>query len=68
MQREPKVYSKVCPCVPRWKVAFTVCCLVLLVVVCNVLGLLLGPMGLNSKVDPTKRSCTADCGGIFFMM
>lgn len=45
----------------------TVCFLVLLVVVCNLLGLLLGPIGLQAKEDPTKRSCTADCGGLFFM-
>lgn len=52
----------------RWRVSLTVCCLVLLVVVCNVLGLLLGPIGLKAHEDPTKRSCTADCGGTFFMM
>lgn len=45
-----------------------VCFVVLLVVVCNSLGLLLGPIGLQTHDDPTKRSCTADCGGIFLMM
>ncbi|XP_071386550.1 prominin-2 [Centroberyx affinis] len=52
----------------RWAVCVTLCCVVLLVVVCNVLGLLLGPLGLTPKADPTERSCTADCGGTFLIM
>ncbi|XP_030604018.1 prominin-2 [Archocentrus centrarchus] len=52
----------------RWCVCVTVCCVVLLVVVCNILGLILGPLGLKPKGDPAKRSSTADCGGIFLMM
>lgn len=52
----------------RWGVCVALCCLVLLVVVCNLLGLVFGPLGLKPKVDPTKRSGTADCGGIFLMM
>ncbi|XP_041645852.1 prominin-2 [Cheilinus undulatus] len=52
----------------RWGVGVALCCLVLLVVVCNILGLLLGPLGLSPNADPTKRSCTADCGGTFLMM
>uniref|UniRef100_A0A3B4B679 Prominin 2 n=1 Tax=Periophthalmus magnuspinnatus TaxID=409849 RepID=A0A3B4B679_9GOBI len=52
----------------RWCVCITLCCVILLVVVCNVFGLALGPLGLKSKVEPTKRSCTSDCGGTFFMM
>ncbi|XP_051507208.1 prominin-1-A-like [Myxocyprinus asiaticus] len=43
-------------------------CLILLVVVCNLLGLLLGPVGLQPKDNPTERSCTSNCGGIFFMI
>lgn len=57
-----------CACFSRWGVSVAICCVVLLVVVCNLLGLLLGPLGLKSKADPTKRSCTADCGGTFLMM
>ncbi|XP_074531224.1 prominin-2 [Halichoeres trimaculatus] len=52
----------------RWGVCVALCCLVLLVVVCNLLGLVFGPLGLKPKADPTKRSGTADCGGIFLMM
>nr|XP_046257014.1 prominin-2 [Scatophagus argus] len=52
----------------RWIVCVVLCCIILLVVVCNLLGLVLGPAGLKSKADPTKRSCTADCGGTFLMM
>nr|XP_055025818.1 prominin-2 [Misgurnus anguillicaudatus] len=43
-------------------------CLILLVVVCNLLGLLLGAAGLKSYDDPSERSCTSNCGGIFFMI
>ncbi|XP_007249531.3 prominin-2 [Astyanax mexicanus] len=51
----------------RWSVALVLCCLILLVVVCNLLGLLLGPAGLRPKSDPTNRSSTANCGGLFLM-
>uniref|UniRef100_A0A7N6AUY0 Prominin 2 n=1 Tax=Anabas testudineus TaxID=64144 RepID=A0A7N6AUY0_ANATE len=52
----------------RWGVSLAICCIVLLVVICYLLGLLLGPLGLIPRADTTKRSCTADCGGIFLMM
>uniref|UniRef100_A0A8C9RV71 Prominin 2 n=1 Tax=Scleropages formosus TaxID=113540 RepID=A0A8C9RV71_SCLFO len=51
----------------RWAVCLVLCFVVLLVVLCNALGLLLGPMGLQPKADPTKRSDTANCGGLFLM-
>lgn len=43
------------------------CCMVLLVVLCNVMGLLLGPLGLKESVLPTQRSCVSNAGGNFFM-
>ncbi|XP_051945331.1 prominin-1-A-like [Xyrauchen texanus] len=49
-------------------VGLVLSCLILLVVVCNLLGLLLGPVGLQPKDNPTERSCTSNCGGIFFMI
>ncbi|XP_068578924.1 prominin-2 [Cebidichthys violaceus] len=52
----------------RWGVCVALCCVVLLVVVCNFLGLVLGPLGLTPKANPTERSCAADCGGTFLMM
>ncbi|XP_073338417.1 prominin-2 isoform X2 [Pagrus major] len=52
----------------RWGVCVVLCCVVLLVVVCYILGLVLGPVGLSPTKDPTKRSCTADCGGTFLMI
>ncbi|XP_030628291.1 prominin-2 [Chanos chanos] len=51
----------------RWSIGVVLCCLVLLIVVCNLFGLLLGPVGLKPKVDPKERSCTSDCGGVFLM-
>ncbi|CAG6017251.1 unnamed protein product [Menidia menidia] len=52
----------------RWSVCVALSCAVLLVVLCNCLGLILGPLGLSPKADPKKRSCTANCGGTFLMM
>ncbi|TNN00014.1 hypothetical protein fugu_013046 [Takifugu bimaculatus] len=52
----------------RWAIFLIVSCVVLLVVLCNLLGLVLGPLGLRPNSQPTDRSCTADCGGTFFMM
>ncbi|XP_054886258.1 prominin-2 [Poeciliopsis prolifica] len=52
----------------RWSVGLALCCVVFLVVVCNILGLIVGPLGLSPKVDPTNRSGTSNCGGIFLMM
>ncbi|KAK6293386.1 hypothetical protein J4Q44_G00357120 [Coregonus suidteri] len=51
----------------RWAVGIILSCVVLLVVVCNLLGLFLGPVGLSPKDVPTERSSTADCGGTFLM-
>lgn len=43
------------------------CCMVLLVVLCNVVGLVLGPLGLKENVLPTQRSSLSNAGGNFFM-
>lgn len=51
----------------RWKCGFAVCSLVLLVVLCNCMGLFLGVVGLKPKVEPTMRSQTSNCGGTFFL-
>ncbi|XP_066535911.1 prominin-2 [Hoplias malabaricus] len=51
----------------RWIVALVLSFLILLVVVCNLLGLLLGPAGLKPNSIPTDRSGTANCGGLFLM-
>ncbi|XP_061545325.1 prominin-2 isoform X2 [Phycodurus eques] len=52
----------------RGRVCIALCCLVLLVVLCNLLGLVLGPLGLKQTEDPTTRSCLANCGGIILMI
>ncbi|XP_014832148.1 PREDICTED: prominin-1-A-like isoform X1 [Poecilia mexicana] len=52
----------------RWSVCLALCFVILLVVVCNILGLIVGPLGLSPKVNPTNRSMTSNCGGIFLMM
>lgn len=52
---------------PRWSICVLLCCMVLLVVLCNVIGLLLGPLGLKESVLPTQRSSLSNAGGNFFM-
>ncbi|XP_027503735.1 prominin-1-A-like [Corapipo altera] len=51
----------------RLIVCALLCCTVLLVVLCNIFGLLLGPLGLKEGVLPTKRSGLSNAGGNFFM-
>ncbi|KAM4774810.1 prominin-1-A-like isoform 1-T3 [Cyanocitta cristata] len=51
----------------RLIVCALLCCTVLLVVLCNVFGLLLGPLGLKEGVLPTQRSSLSNAGGNFFM-
>ncbi|XP_033918008.1 prominin-1-A-like [Melopsittacus undulatus] len=51
----------------RWSVCVLLCCMVLLVVFCNVLGLVLGPLGLKENMLPTQRSSLSNAGGNFFM-
>ncbi|KAM5141581.1 prominin-1-A-like isoform 1-T2 [Mantella aurantiaca] len=51
----------------RWIVGICLSCIILLVVVCNLLGLLLGPCGHKANVEPTDRSCASNSGGDFFM-
>nr|XP_031361127.1 prominin-1-A [Lonchura striata domestica] len=51
----------------RLIVCALLCCTVLLVVLCNVFGLLLGPLGLKEGVLPTQRSSLSHAGGNFFM-
>ncbi|POI27524.1 hypothetical protein CIB84_008727 [Bambusicola thoracicus] len=51
----------------RWSVCTLLCCMVLLVVLCNTCGLLLGPLGHRESALPTQRSCLSNTGGNFFM-
>ncbi|KAM9548325.1 prominin-1-A-like isoform 2-T2 [Guaruba guarouba] len=51
----------------RWSVCVLLCCMVLLVVLCNAVGLVLGPLGLKENVLPTQRSSLSNAGGNFFM-
>ncbi|XP_067909272.1 prominin-2 [Heterodontus francisci] len=51
----------------RWIVGIVLSCIILLVVLCNYLGLLLGAAGLKPNVNPTDRSLLSHCGGNLFM-
>ncbi|XP_032889962.1 prominin-1-A-like isoform X1 [Amblyraja radiata] len=51
----------------RWIVCIVLSCIILLIVVCNYSGLLMGTAFLNSYVGPTQRSSSSHCGGNFLM-
>ncbi|XP_060624228.2 prominin-1-A-like [Anolis sagrei] len=51
----------------RWIVGVILCCLVLLIIVLNVLGLLFGALGLDPREMPIQRSCPSNSGGLFLM-
>ncbi|KAM9324811.1 prominin-1-like [Gastrophryne carolinensis] len=51
----------------RWIVGICLPCIILLVVVCNLLGLLFAPCGHKAYKDPAERNCASNCGGLFFM-
>ncbi|XP_078421156.1 prominin-2 isoform X1 [Cetorhinus maximus] len=52
----------------RWFVGIVLSSIILLVVLCNYLGLLLGTMCLKPNVNPTERSSSSTCGGNLFMV
>uniref|UniRef100_A0A8C3XS77 Uncharacterized protein n=1 Tax=Chelydra serpentina TaxID=8475 RepID=A0A8C3XS77_CHESE len=52
----------------RWIVGICLCCLVLLIVLCYLLGLALGALGLKPPVPPNERGCLSNSGGDFFMV
>ncbi|XP_078269481.1 prominin-2 isoform X2 [Rhinoraja longicauda] len=51
----------------RWIVCLVLSCIILLIVVCNYSGLLMGTAFLDPYVSPTQRSCSSNCGGNFLM-
>ncbi|XP_073408986.1 prominin-1-A-like [Dendrobates tinctorius] len=51
----------------RWIVGVCLSCIILLVIVCNLFGLLLAPCGHKANVDPTDRGCASNSGGDFLM-
>ncbi|KAG9484752.1 hypothetical protein GDO78_008058 [Eleutherodactylus coqui] len=51
----------------RWIVGLCLSSIILLVVVCNLFGLLLGPCGHKANKDPTERGCASNSAGDFFM-
>ncbi|XP_059803060.1 prominin-1-A-like [Hypanus sabinus] len=51
----------------RWIVGIVLSCIVLLIVVCNCFGLLLGTACLKARVDPCQRNSASHAGGNFLM-
>ncbi|XP_006873611.1 PREDICTED: prominin-2 [Chrysochloris asiatica] len=52
----------------RWIVGCVLCSMVLLVVVCNLLGLSLGIWGLSTREDPSHAEAKGETGARFLMM
>ncbi|XP_075418786.1 prominin-2 [Tenrec ecaudatus] len=52
----------------RWIVGCVLCSMVLLVVVCNLLGLCLGIWGLSAREDPSHSEAKGEAGARFLMM
>lgn len=53
------------PC--RWIVGCVLCSAALLVVVCNLLGLCLGILGLSAREDPSHWEAKGEAGARFLM-
>nr|XP_027775615.1 prominin-2 [Marmota flaviventris] len=52
----------------RWTVGCVLCCVVLLVVACNLLGLSLGIWGLSAREDPSQPEAKGGAGARFLMV
>ncbi|XP_042551481.1 prominin-2 [Dipodomys spectabilis] len=52
----------------RWIVGCVLCSMVLLVVVCNLLGLSLGTWGLSAREDPSHSEAKGEAGARFLML
>ncbi|KAM9585157.1 prominin-2 [Trichechus inunguis] len=52
----------------RWIVGCVLCSVILLVVVCNLLGLSLGIWGLSARKDPSHSEAKGETGARFLMM
>uniref|UniRef100_A0A8D0XEP5 Prominin 2 n=1 Tax=Sus scrofa TaxID=9823 RepID=A0A8D0XEP5_PIG len=52
----------------RWIVGCVLCSMVLLVVVCNLLGLTLGIWGLSAREDPSHSEAKGEAGARFLMV
>lgn len=52
----------------RWALGCVLCSVVLLVVVCNLLGLTLGIWGLAAREDPSHSEAKSEAGARFLMV
>ncbi|XP_016408295.1 prominin-1-A-like [Sinocyclocheilus rhinocerous] len=51
----------------RWICCITLCCMVVLILAFNFLGLLCGILGFNRHATPTTRGCVSNTGGNLLM-
>ena len=53
------------PC--RWAGCIALCCMLVLVLAFNYLGLLCGTLGYDKHASPTTRGCISNTGGTLLM-
>eukprot|EP00061_Rhincodon_typus_P002940 g18863.t1 len=51
----------------RWIVAIVLCCIILLIIACNALGLGLGTAGIATRGDPYSANACSVSGANFLM-
>nr|XP_014348721.1 PREDICTED: prominin-2 isoform X1 [Latimeria chalumnae] len=51
----------------RWIVGIVLCAIILLIIACNLLGLLFGVVGVSLRDDPHEKNCSAGSGANFLM-
>ncbi|XP_076147882.1 prominin-1-A isoform X1 [Alosa pseudoharengus] len=51
----------------RWTVCITLCCMVVMVLAFNLLGMLCGILGFDRHATPTTRGCISNTGGNLLM-
>ena len=51
----------------RWIACIALCCMVVLVLAFNYLGLLCGTLGYDKHASPTTRGCISNTGGTLLM-
>lgn len=63
-------FSESSNCLPaayRWIGCIALCCMVVLVLAFNYLGLLCGTLGYDKHASPTTRGCISNTGGTMLM-
>lgn len=52
----------------RWIAGTVLCSIILLILVCNVIGMVLGAYGLSKREDPSDYECRGEAGAKFLLV